>query len=656
MDLLFITKVLFILGALSGIILLKTKNIGKLTTVVFSSVASLCGMIFGVRILISAAGSDPNVDALSAFFVILITLLSFAASIYSYGYLEEYRGRKNLSVLGALLNIFVLAMVFVVTAKDMYVFLMAWETMSVASFFLVMTDYEKENVRKAGFIYVVMTHIGTAFIIFAFLLLAKLTGGNDFAHFAMANQIVSSQLKTVLFVLFLIGFSTKAGIVPLHIWLPRAHPVAPSHVSALMSGVMIKMAVYGLIRVVFSFLGTQNQFWGETIIVYGAVSAFLGIMYALLEKDIKRLLAYSSVENIGIIYISLGLSIVLASYNQNTLAGWALIATLVHTLNHAVFKGLLFMGAGAINKSSHTKNMELLGGLLKLMPWTGAFFLVGALAISALPPLNGFMGEWLIYQGLISAGIILPVVWAKMLVIIAAAVLALTGALSSYCFVKAFGMTFLAQPRSEGAKKSQEAEPSMLIAMGMLATFCILLGIFSPWLVQLLKPLAELSQNTQLDLVAGHFVGIYGGSKFTELNPLALFAVLTIGGLLLFNIFRSVARYKTIRRTETWTCGITPTARMEYTPTSFSQPLRIVFSAILYPEKLLTQEGKTVYFPEKMQYTTSEKAIYEDYFYRPLNRFIIKVSSKLRVFQSGQIQLYIIYIFGALIFLLLWAL
>lgn len=660
MDLFMMTKLILAIGIVTGLLLAPTKNLGKLVTGLLAVLGSITGFIYAIQVLLqSSFGTNATVgaiDALSVFFVGVISFISIFTAIYAFGYLEEYRLRKNLSILGALYNAFILAMLLVVTAQSTYTFLIAWEAMSLISYFLVLTDYEKESVRKAGFIYVVMTHVGTAFIILGFLLLGTWTGGADYAHFATAKVILTYYQKSVLFILFLVGFGTKAGIIPLHIWLPRAHPVAPSHISALMSGVMIKVAIYGMIRVIFSFLGTDYAWWGEVILVIGVASALLGVLYAVMQHDLKRLLAYSSVENIGIILMALGLAIILSAYQQQTLAAWALLAAIFHLLNHAVFKGLLFMGAGAIHKATHTKDMELLGGLIKVMPLTALCFLTGAMAISALPPLNGFMSEWLIYQGLISAGIILPVVWVKMLIIFTAASLALTGALAAYCFVKAFGMTFLAMPRSEKAQQAKEASPAMLVGMGGLALSCVGLGVFSPHVLRIILPVVQQTTKVQLSIAGGMFRGIEFSDNLTKVVPIAIFALLVFLGIILFFSARKFARYKKIRRSETWACGIHPTSRMQYTATSFSQPLRIVFRSILRPEKELTKEGDADYFLESMHYNTSMKPVYEDYFYHPINKLILYLSQKFRLIQSGQIQLYVIYIFLALIFLLLWAL
>ena len=341
------------------------------------------------------------VDGLSAFFVFMISLLSLVVSIYSFGYVKQYEGEYSIGLMGFLYNMFILSMALVVTARNAVLFLILWEAMSLISYALVVYENRNKDAVKSGFIYIVMTHAGTAFIMLSFLLLANFTGSFDFSSFMGAGAAMPYALKTAVFLMLLVGFGTKAGIIPMHIWLPYAHPAAPSNISALMSGVMVKTAIYMLIRCYFDYLGVTDTWWGLLVLLVASVTAILGVLYALMETDIKRLLAYSTVENVGIILIALGVAMVFESYGLKDFAALALIAALFHALNHALFKGLLFMGAGAVLRATRTRNIELLGGLVKRMPLTGAFFFVGALAISAIPPLNGFVSEWLIFQSLL---------------------------------------------------------------------------------------------------------------------------------------------------------------------------------------------------------------------------------------------------------------
>ena len=340
-----------------------------------------------------------RLDALSSFFLLMISLVGLAASIYAVGYVTEWYGRISIGLLGSLYNAFLLSMTLVVLADNGFFFLIAWELMSLFSYFLVVTEHEKSDVRYAGLFYLIMTHIGTAFIILTFLLLFQGSGSFSFDAFRDPGHPLPDNMRTMAFVLALIGFGTKAGIVPLHVWLPYAHPAAPSHISALMSGVMIKTAIYALLRVYFDFFGGHFPWWwGFVVLVIGAVSALLGVMYALMEHDLKSLLAYHSVENIGIILLGIGAGMIFHSYDLDELAALGLIAGLYHTINHAVFKALLFFGAGSLLYATHARNMEEYGGLLRRMPWTGACFLIGAVSIAALPPTNGFVSEWLCFK------------------------------------------------------------------------------------------------------------------------------------------------------------------------------------------------------------------------------------------------------------------
>ena len=398
-----------------------------------------------------------RLDPLASFFVLTISLVGLAASIFALGYVTEFYGRASISLLGSLFNGFLLSMTLVVLADNGFFFLIVWELMSLFSYFLVVTEHEKTDVRYAGLFYLIMTHVGTAFIILTFLFLFQEGGSFSFEAFRHPEQPLPDSMKTLVFLMALIGFGTKAGIVPLHVWLPYAHPAAPSHISALMSGVMIKTAIYALIRVYFDFFGGHFPWWwGFVVLVIGAFSALLGVMYALMEHDLKSLLAYHSVENIGIILLGIGAGMIFHSYGLDELAALGLIAGLYHTINHAVFKALLFLGAGSLLYATHTRNMEEYGGLLRRMPWTGACFLIGAVSIAALPPTNGFVSEWLVFQSLFLS-YQMPSLLMKLMLPIAAAMLALTGVLALTCFAKAFGISFLALPRSSHAKHARRS-------------------------------------------------------------------------------------------------------------------------------------------------------------------------------------------------------
>jgi hydrogenase-4 component B len=380
----------------------------------------------------------------------------------------------SLRSLGAFFNLLLLALGLQVIADNVITFLILWELVSLLAYLLVLTEHREPATIRAANWYMGISHISFAALLAAFLLLA---GGDVTAAFdALRANAAALPQRDLIFLLALLGFGAKAGLIPLHVWLPMAHPVAPSHVSALMSGVVIKMGVYGFCRIVLEILGAGPAWWGGLVLALGVASALFGVLYALMEHDLKRLLAYHSVENIGIIFIGIGAGLMFQSYGLLTLAVLGFIAALYHTLNHACFKGLLFLGAGSVLHATGTRNMEEMGGLIKRMPHTALAFLVGSASISALPPLNGFASEWLVFQTLLG-GSRIPAPPVALMIPIAVALLALTGGLAMACFVKAFGITFLALPRSNAAEQAHECPASMQTGMGILAFACIALGL-----------------------------------------------------------------------------------------------------------------------------------------------------------------------------------
>src|SRR5659263_49086 len=490
----------YLVGSISALILNKKNRLCTYASFLSAGIASILGIVFSFSVLFgknfefTTSSELPLaygffVDTLSAFFILIISITAFAVSIYSTGYVREYFGKKNVGYLGFLYNIFILSMILVTSADNAIMFLIVWELMSVVSYFLVVYEHEKPETRKAGFIYIVMTHIGTGFIMISFLIFVGTSGSFSFGTFAEAGKTMTPLLKDLAFIFALIGFGTKAGIVPLHIWLPYAHPEAPSNVSALMSGVMIKIAIFMLIRVFFDFLGASQSWWGYVVLTLGTMSAILGILYAVVESDIKRMLAFSSIENIGIILIGIGASMIFLASGKPVLSSIAAIAALYHLLNHSIFKGLLFMGEGSILYSAHTKNIEELGGLIKKMPKSAILILIGVLSISALPPFSGFISEWLTFQSLL-IGFNLNESFPIITLSISAAILALTGALAAFCFLKFFGIGFLALPRSKHAEHAKEANTPMLIGMGILAALSILLGILPFYVLPVLERIA----------------------------------------------------------------------------------------------------------------------------------------------------------------------
>jgi len=427
-----------------------------------------------------------------------------------------------------------------------------------------------------------------------------------------------------------------------------------------MSGVVIKAGIYGMTRVFFDFLGTPPEWWGVTVLAIGTISAVLGVLYALMEHDLKRLLAYHSIENIGIILMGLGASLMFLHSGHQLLASLALIAGLYHTINHAVFKGLLFLGAGAVLHATHTRNMEEMGGLAKRMRWTAFFFLIGAVAISALPPLNGFISEWLTYQSLLQ-GFGTTTSLVRIMFPISGAMLALTGALAAMCFVKAFGITFLAQPRSDHAKNAHEASFTMLLSQGILTAACVFLGLFPNVFLKLFDPLTQQFTGQQLSAQLNTANGLVLSNATAQGGTISMLGLALLGlsllaaPLVLWLLFATRAK---IRRGPTWDCGqrgLTP--QMEYTATGFSKPIRMIFKALFRPHREVQREYDfSPYFATTVRFESHVEEVFQTRIYRPLNRLVLGVSRRLRALQAGSIQAYLIYIFITLLALLIFTL
>ena len=618
--------------------------------------AGLAGGTVSVSVaqVLPIGGVALGLDRLSAFFILVIAVAAVPSAIYALGYTREYEGRYSLAGMGVALNLFLASMSLVVMARNALTFLALWEAMSLASYFLVMTENDNRETERAGWLYFVMAHAGFACLLVGFLLLSHATGSMEFAGWQTHAAAVAGTTRNLIFILLAVGFGSKAGVIPLHIWLPEAHPAAPSHVSALMSGVMIKLGIYGLVRVGFDWLGGGPAWWGGALLLVAAVSAVLGVLYALVEHDLKRLLAYHSVENIGIILFGVGGSMLFQTYHLSALAGLALIAGLYHTLNHAVFKSLLFMGAGAVLHTTHTRNMEEMGGLIKRMPQTALFFLVGSVAIAALPPFNGFISEWLTFQSLLLSFQI-PDKAINLTFALSVAALALTSGLAAACFIKAFGISFLALPRSEPARHAREVGFSMRAAMALLALACLVLGV-APFVV-----LRFLSKTTSELLGAAPDVRfnwntVIANDSFATVSPLWI-AVVLVALLASIPIALRVFRANTARRYyETWGCGrAMQTARFEYTATSFANPFKRVFSVLYRPVKELAIEfhPESRFFVRTISYSNEARSIFDDAIYGPLNRMLRSFAERVRLLQSGNVHLYLLYILVALVVLLI---
>ncbi len=603
-----------------------------------------------------AGGFVLTLDPLGAFFLLLIGLGAIPAAIYGAGYTASYgQNGSTLRLMGVMFILFLLSMSLVCMAGNMLTFLLMWEGMSLTSYFLVITESHEEGTLRAGLWYAGMTHAGLALLLVAFILLAN-GGSGLFTDLRAGSAALPPAVRDAIFVLAFLGFGSKAGIVPLHVWLPKAHPTAPSHVSALMSGVMIKLGVYGLLRVTLDLLGGGPAWWGSLVLAIGVVSALLGVLYALMEHDLKRLLAYSSIENTGIILIGIGAGLIFHSYGLMTLAVLALIGGLYHIINHASFKGLLFLGAGSVLHATGTRNMEEMGGLIQRMPWTALFFLIGSAAISALPPLNGFVSEWLVFQALL-AGFNIPKPELAILMPVAVGMLALTSGLAAACFVKAFGISFLAIPRSTRVDDAQEAQPSMLLGMLILALVCIALGLAPVVVVPFLgKVIAGVGHIPTLLPEFTFGLSLQSPAAFGQISPaLAFFGLLVICALTPIG-FRILRANRSWRMDETWGCGRSgQTPRMEYTATAFAEPLRRVFAELYQPtrELSISFHPDSKYFVESIEYKSAITPLFDRWFYDPLLRSLRWIARQVQRLQAGSLHLYLLYIAILLIALLL---
>jgi formate hydrogenlyase subunit 3/multisubunit Na+/H+ antiporter MnhD subunit len=617
-------------------------------------VGCLIGLLPAVRALQGAPASEfrhawpvpvgalvAGLDPLSGFFLVPVLGLSAIAAVYGREYLLAYAARKSLAAPTFFFNLLVASMIGVVTARDAVLFLVAWEIMTLASYMLIAFEHENPAVKRAAWVYLIAAHVGVLCLFAMFLLLGRPSGGLEFATLATSGQSGTIAALPV-FALALVGFGIKAGIVPFHVWLPEAHAAAPSHVSALMSGVVIKMGVYGLLR--FLAFAPVAPWWGPTLMMLGIISALIGISLALYQRDIKRVLAYSSIENIGLIFLGIGVGLWGASRGQARLAAFGLAGGLLHLWNHALMKGLMFLSAGSVLHGAGTKDLERLGGLMKRMPTTGALMVVGAIAISGLPPLNGFVGEWLMYLGLIDGGVAGHGA-SGIAALLVVGVVALVGGLAALCFVRLIGIVLLGQPRTETAAHAHESSvlmtgPMMLLALGSLAVAIAperVLHVLSPVVTQL----AGANTARALGQVAG-------STRAIGLSALAVWASLLAAGLVVVALTRRSAP------DQTWGCGYAaPTSRMQYTGRSFSE----VLAERLLPTPLrarLTTTAPDVIFPSKGSFSSEgadpfTRGLYEPFLTRWADRF-----ARLRWLQRGMLHLYLFYILLVLLLALAW--
>ena len=638
----------------------RTGRLGQwvaLAAMLLSSIFGLVGAVEGL--FSSASGTVPDgeagvgppilvlltaslrLDPLSSFFLIPLFLVGGLGALYASSYRDTARHPRTARSQLVFWGFLVAGMAFLLVAADAAAFILGWEFMALSAFFLITLDSEREESRKAGFVYLAATHAGTL-VLFAFFALWRHATGS-FSFLAPAPGLLDPVSRNLLFLLALLAFGLKAGMMPLHFWLPGAHANAPSHVSAILSGVVLKIGIYGLVRFAF-LLGPPPPLWGQTLLLLGGASSLLGVAFAIAQHDLKRLLAYHSVENIGIILMGLGLALTGVARARGLVAVLGLGAALLHVWNHAIFKTLLFFGAGSIVERTGTRLIDRLGGLSRLMPWTAALFLVGAIAISGIPPFNGFMSEFILYFGAFTGARYGGSPDASALLVVP--VLAATGALALACFVKVYGITFLGQARSERRPGLRESPPTMILPMVALAALCLLIGV-APWTfaAALDAVIASLPLGTGV-----------GRSGILSLAPLSLIGSWSLAlsaavGVFILASLGLAARRGAKTKVGTWDCGYAaPSPRMQYGASSFGRPIGSLFGWILRPKVHSPRIEGAYPAASRMESHVDELSL--DRLVLPLTRSLERRAGWLRRFQQGITQHYLLYILLTVLVLL----
>jgi hydrogenase-4 component B len=645
----FNSTLIIVLGGFLSLVLARHKTLSKGTAVLLLSGGTLLGLIDSIGKLLNPVEASAafkyldlfslsfHVDGLSAFFLTAIFAVSLMAAIYSFHYMESDEDSIKIGVNYFFFSVLIASMALVVTAANILTFMISWEIMSLSSFFLVIYGHESAENRKAGYLYFVFTHVGAMFVLAAFGLIYGHTGSFDLAPMADVPETV----KILIFVLAFIGFGSKAGVFPFHVWLPHAHPAAPSHISAVMSGVMIKTGIYGILRI-YTILDFHAPVFGYITLIAGVISGILGVVYALGQHDIKRLLAYHSVENIGIILIGLGMGMIGTATGNPMVAVLGFAGGILHVLNHSIFKSLLFMGAGMVLHRTGTRSIDALGGLLKGMKITGTTFIIGSLAICGLPPFNGFVSEFLIYMGSFKAIPFGSVSFAMSVFAIIS--LAVIGGLALACFTKVVGVVFQGEPRTKAAENAKEKGVTMMFPMGILALACLVIGVFPQFFIHMALTAVQALGLEYGRLPIEPFGQMTGSITFAAL--LFLVVVLVIMGI------RSIYyKNKTITSSGTWGCGFTqPTVKMQYTGSSYAGSILEFFSAAApLVEDHPPIKGR---FPEKTHYHSHVNDIAELHMKNVIVRPVFYLFDKLRWMQHGDIHLYIGYILLAIVLLL----
>lgn len=660
-----VTILLFAIGSLGSLLLNGHKKGARLYSGILGMVASAAGLsaavysfLSGPQVLVLSSplpfGSfSMKLDGLAAFMIGLISVMGFAASLYSISYLEKYEHRA-LGVLGFFTNLFLTTLLLVVTASNGFFFLIFWETMTLASYFLVTFENEKTESAHAGYVYMVIAHVGTFLIMIAFFIFYLNVGSFNFLAFSQAQ--LPSWLRSLIFVLAFLGFGAKAGMVPLHIWMPSTYAAAPSHIAGLMAGVMKKTAIYGILRICVDCLGVSMLWWALLVLLFGLVSAVIGVIYALAEKDIKRMLAYSSVENVGLILMGVGTGMIGLAVNNQAVALLGFLAALYHCLNHAFFKGLLFFAAGSVENQANTRNLNGLGGLAKKMPWTAVAFFFGVLAVAAFPPMNGFVSEWFLYQALFKAADsqVFPI---RVLAPLGAILLAFTGTLVAMCFVKAYGSIFSGPPRTSESSQASESSAGMVASMVFLAAGCIFLGLFSPAVSQGLVLVASSIRGVSVLPVATG-VWIYPTNMIQALISPPLVLILILGTLLIPPlIIYLYGGFKAGRKTvaDPWACGYGYSPEMSISANSFDQPVNSTFRSIYWLRTILDMplEKITGWAKRIKEFAVMREAFVEHGVTEPIFHAVDYLGKRFQQLQMGDIRMYCLYIILTLAILLI---
>ncbi len=649
MDTYLFSLVVILVGGILPLFTYKQFKFMKASCVIVTATGSMFGLFEAVTFLWHSAENATiswswlhyfelslKMDSISAFFLIPIFLICPIAVLYSFHYMDKSEQSLKTAINYFFSAILFVSMALLTTANNIITFALFWEIMSLSSYFLVVYDFRNEETRKAGRLYFIFAQAGAMFLFAAFAVIYSQTGS---LSFDMISEIPEN-IKVIVFVLAFIGLGSKAGVFPLHIWLPHAHPAAPSPVSAVMSGVMIKMGIFGILRF-YMLLAPSQAIYGQILLVAGMVTGILGVVYALGAHDIKRLLAYSSVENIGIILLGLGLGMLGVATNNSTMAVFGFAGGLLHVFNHSIFKSLLFMGAGSVIHQTHTGAINDLGGLMKNMPTTGRTCLVGSISISGLPPFNGFVSEFLIYYSAFHG---LKQDSTFILTMLAIISLAVIGGLAAACFSKVIGIVCLGEPRTENAANAAESGLAMRASMVGLALSCVMIGVFpEPFVNMVFRAIADMQM-----------IETVSPSIFIDLvRNISMAAVLFLAVLMGVTLFRKwLYSGKPVENGPTWGCGFTqPTVRMQYTDTSYAMSIVDFFRPFVQPKNVYS--GISKIFPGKTTYKTTLDDVSESNMHRILVKPIFWLLDKLRWIQHGAIQLYIAYIVLAIIVLLL---